>query len=317
MALLFGKKGLAAGLSLSSDHVRYVELERSGGGLSVARAGEVELGPGIVDGEMIADVQALEGKLEELKSYIGGHWGAPVSLSLPSRDVLLRIVEMPSLAPDEAKEALKWDFEKYFPFPYAEAVFDLSPVDLPGEPDVTTSRFLVAAARLRVVEGLMEVTKRVGIKVNAVEPSGVPLYRSFKGAHTESDIITGTMVVSVGSLSSQIIVGFGDNGIIYRTLLFGGRPKDGMDSSSGFVAVAREVSSTFTYLASQFREMRVDEIILCGDYGKEELLKEELQKATDTAVVVKDPWEIWNIRGAPADRWGWETALGLAVRDLS
>ena len=316
MQRLFGKKGLAAGLSLASGHVRYVELERAGGDLAVARSGEVELGPGIIDGEMIVDVQALEGKLEELKSYIGGQWGNPVTLGLPSRDVLLRIVEMPSMELEEAREALKWDFEKYFPFPYADAVFDLSQVDLPGELDVTNSRFLVAAARLRVVEGLLETVKKVGIKVNAIEPAGVPLYRSFKGTSV-TDMMTGTMVVCVGALSSHIVVGFGDNGIIYRTLLFGGRPKTGLEPKSSFMAIAREVSSTFTYLASQFRDMRVDEVILCGDYGMENSLREELQKATETAVIVSDPWEIWKVRGAPAKKQGWEIALGLAVRDLS
>ena len=95
MVAFFAKKSLAAGLSLGTGHIRYVELERSSGELSVAKSGEVEVGPGIIDGEMITDVQALEGKLEELKSYIGGQWGNPVTLSLPSRDVLLRIVECP------------------------------------------------------------------------------------------------------------------------------------------------------------------------------------------------------------------------------
>lgn len=81
--------------------------------------------------------------------------------------------------------------------------------------------------------------------------------------------------------------------------------------------MAREVSSTFTYLGSQFREMRVDEIVVAGDYTEQEDLKTSIEAVTAVPVLVSDPWKEWGIVGAPEERTGWEAAVGLAVRSLT
>jgi len=310
---LFGRSDKKAGLSLSSDALRYIELEGRVGDLSVARSGEVPIEGSAIDQEMISDTRSLEDHLMTLKSFIGGSWAPGVVLGMPSREVLMRIVEMPAMEKEDAREALKWDFEKYFPFPYGEAVFDLSFVDTPGEPDVATSRFLVAAARLRVVESILEMAKRVGLKIDAIEPLNVPLYRCVKGPG-KGGPLTGTMVVYIGNTNSQIIVGFGDNGILYRTLLVGGEGQKGTDDP--YTAISREVSSTFTYLGSQFRELRVDEVVLCGDYAGDRELTESVANVSAAPVLVSDPWSAWGIKGAPDSPLGWEPTVGLAVRDL-
>lgn len=311
---LFGRGNKFAGLSLSSGSLRYIELEGRAGDLSVARSGEVSIEGTAIEQEMISDTRSLEDHLMTLKGFIGGSWAPGTVLGMPSREVLVRIVEMPSMEKEDAREALKWDFEKYFPFPYSEAVFDLSPVDTPGESDPGTARFLVAAARLRVVENLLDIAKRAGLVVGAIEPLNVPLYRCVKGPMAQGPIM-GTMVVYVGRTSSQIIVGFGDNGILYRTLLVGGKERPGSDGP--FAAVSREVASTFTYLASQFRELRVDEVVLCGDHAGDRELTESVSEVSAAPVLVSDPWSAWGIKGAPEERGGWEPTLGLAVRDLA
>lgn len=122
------------------------------------------------------------------------------------------------------------------------------------------------------------------------------------------------MVVSVGRNSSQIVVGFEDNGILYRTLLVGGEASS--ESGGSFAAIAREVSSTFTYLGTQFREMNVEEIILGGDYAGAQALKDSVESVASVPVIISDPWSLWEIHGAPEQRSGWESAIGLAVRDL-
>lgn len=262
---------------------------------------------------MIADTHSLESHLLGMKEALGGKWADGVVIGMPSRDVLLRVVEMPAMEIDDAREALKWDFDKYFPFPYSDATFDLGPVSAPGEGDRESIRYIVAAARLHVVNSLLDIARRVGIKTEAVEPVNVALYRCAKGAETRP--AEGTMVVSVGPGSSQIVVGYDDNGILYRTLLVGGETPAG--PGGPFAPVAREVSSTFTYLGSQFREMRVDEIVICGDYATAKSLRDAIESVTSVPVLVSDPWNDWGIYGAPDERAGWEASIGLAVRSLT
>lgn len=261
---------------------------------------------------MISDTQSLESHLLGIKESLGGNWASSVVIGMPSRDVLLRIVEMPPMALDDAREALKWDFDKYFPFPYAEATFDMGVVATPGDADRENQKYIVAASRLHVVHSLLDVARKVGISTEAIEPVNVALFRCARGLIPRPAV--SSMVVSVGRNSSQIVVGFEDNGILYRTLLVGGEASSG--SGDAFASVAREVSSTFTYLGSQFREMKVEEVILGGDYSAESSLKDAIESVAAVPVLISDPWGTWGIRGAPEKKAGWESSIGLAVRNL-
>ena len=265
-----------------------------------------------VEQEMIADINSLESQLLTIKDTLGGAWPRSVVMGIPSRDVLLRIVEMPSMEIDDAREALKWDFDKYFPFPYAEATFDLGIISTPGEGERENQKYIVAAARLHVVQSLLEIARKVGLRAEAVEPVNVALFRCARGMIPRP--AEGSMVVSVGRYSSQIVVGYRDNGILYRTLLVGGETTSG--SGESFAAVAREVSSTFTYLGSQFREMKVEEIMLGGDYADDQSLRDAIESVASFPVIISDPWSTWGIRGAPENSAGWESSIGLAVRSL-
>lgn len=289
-----------------------MEIEGKAGDLSLGRSAEARFESVAVEQEMIADIQSLESQLLVIKDTLGGNWAHSVVMGIPSRDVLLRIVEMPPMETEDAREALKWDFDKYFPFPYAEATFDLGVIDTPGDADRESQKYIVAAARMHVVQALLDIARRVGIRAEAVEPVNVALFRCARGMIPVP--AEGSMVVSVGRNSSQIVVGYKDNGILYRTLLVGGEASSG--SGESFAAVAREVASTFTYLGSQFREMKVDEIILGGDYADDQSLKDAIESVASSPVLISDPWSTWGIRGAPEHSAGWESSIGLAVRGL-
>jgi len=280
--------------------------------MSLARSAEARVEGVAIEQEMIADVHSLESHLNSIRDMIGGNWARSVVIGMPSRDVLLRIVEMPPMEIEDAREALKWDFDKYFPFPYAEATFDLGVVATPSDYDRDNQKYIVAAARMHVVQSLLDVARKVGIRAEAVEPVNVALFRCARGMIPRPS--AGSMVVSVGRNSSQIVVGFEDNGILYRTLLVGGEAS--MESGGSFAAVAREVSSTFTYLGTQFRDMKVEEIILGGDFAVNQALKDSVESVASVPVIVSDPWSLWGIHGAPEQRNGWESSIGLAMRDL-
>ena len=217
---LFRKSVSAAGLALGTGALRYVELEGSPGDLTVSVSSERPIDGMAIEQEMIADAHTLEAHLLGMKESLGGRWADPVVIGMPPRDVLLRVVEMPSMDASDAREALKWDFDKYFPFPYADATFDLGPINTLGEGARESARYVVAASRLHVVNSLLDIARRAGIKVAAVEPANVALYRCAGGSNRGP--AEGSMVVSVGRSSSQIVVGYGGDGVLYRTLLVGG-----------------------------------------------------------------------------------------------
>jgi type IV pilus assembly protein PilM len=183
-----------------------------------------------IEQEMIADAHSLESHLLGMKEALGGKWADRVVIGMPSRDVLLRIVEMPPMETSDAREALKWDFDKYFPFPYSDATFDLGPVSSPVEGEKESIRYIVAAARLHVVNSLLDIARRVGIKTEAVEPVNVALYRCVKGSGLRP--AEGTMVVSVGKNSSQIVWATATTACSTAPSLWGAARRPGLEGPS-------------------------------------------------------------------------------------
>lgn len=302
-----------AGLSLESGVIRYVELEGGIGNLKVIRKSEVSTETGVIQQDMVSDYAALEQSLNALKSQIGGHWPLQATIGIPPRDVLIRVVELPSMSTQDAREAFRWEFDKYFPFSSLEASFDLAPVILPSaEEGSDKSRFIVAGTRTRTIDRIVETARRAGLTAGPVEPTNLAVYRSATGPLPPSE--TGHLLVSIGRESTQVIMGYRGDGLLYRTFLVGGAGKT--PAADAFGAIVREALSTIAYTRSQYRNLNIDRIYLTGEFGRTEGLSEQLEQGSGLPVSVLNPWEVWGISNSGEASSGFDAAIGLALRDL-
>ncbi len=302
-----------AGLSFESGVIRYVELEGGIGNLKLVRKGEISTETGVIQQDMVSDYAALEQSLNSLKSQIGGHWPRQAVIGIPPRDVLIRVVELPSMPTQDAREAFKWEFDKYFPFSSLEATFDLAPVILPStEEGSDKSRFIVAATRTRTIDRIVETAKRAGLTAGPVEPTNLAIYRSAVGPLPPSE--SGHLLVSIGRESTQVIMGYRGDGFLYRTFLVGGAGKT--PSADAFSAIVREAVSTIAYTRSQYRNLNIDRIFLSGEFGRTEGLPEQLEQASGLPVSVLNPWDTWGIPAGTESPAGYDAAIGLALRDV-
>jgi len=301
-----------AGLSLESGVIRYIELEGGIGNLGVVRRGEISTESGVIQQDMVSDYAALEQSLNALKAQIGGHWPRHATIGIPPRDVLTRVVELPNMSPQDAREAFKWEFDKYFPFSSLEATFDLAPVTLPTtEEGEDKARFIIAATRSRTIDKVIETAKRAGLAAGPIEPINLALYRSAAGPLPPSD--SGHLLVSIGRESTQVIMGYRGDAILYRTFLVGGAGKT--PSVDAFTPIVREALSTIAYTRTQYRSLSIDRIFLSGEFGRTEGLPEQLEQGSGLPVSVLNPWEVWGIPVSGDTPSGFDAAIGLALRD--
>ncbi len=302
-----------AGLSLESGVIRYIELEGGIGNLSVVRRGEVSTETGVIQQDMVSDYGTLEQSLNALKAQVGGHWPRQAAIGIPPRDVLIRVVELPNMSPQDAREAFKWEFDKYFPFSSLEATFDLAHVTLPTtEEGADKARFIVAATRTRTIDRIVETARRAGLTAGPVEPTNLAIYRSAAGPLPPSE--SGHLLVSIGRESTQVIMGYRGDGMLYRTFLVGGAGKT--PSADAFTAIVREALSTIAYTRSQYRSLNIDRIFLSGEFGRTEGLPEQLEQGSGLPVSVLNPWDVWGIPVSGDTPPGFDAAIGLALRDV-
>jgi type IV pilus assembly protein PilM len=317
MASMFAKrpkrnKNSIAGVALHGDSVRYLELSGVVGSLDIVRQEMIPLERGVVVKDSITDMGKVLSALEELKSALGG-FSCPVVLGIPPRDVILRLLDYPRMDIEDVKEALQLEFDKYFPYPYKEAAADISEVEVPSR-DASDKVFVLAATcRRRTVNDIMRITSKVGISLSAIEPINVAFFRAAIGSMGRPG---GFFVVFVEPESTHIMLGYRDNGILFRSASVDLTTQDLRDSDEGLMPILRDVQNTIIFAGNQYKELTPDSLILGGVLGKDSRLPLLLESGAAVSVTVLDVEELWGTASPVGGMEGFEAAFGLAVRSL-
>jgi type IV pilus assembly protein PilM len=310
---LWGKKKSLAGLFVFGDKMQYLALDGKRGSLSVKAMVEVGLDMAPTQRDVWSDLVALEGHLLKLKKEMGGKWPGSAVLGIQSKDVMVKVVQVPRMDERDMKEAFKFEFDKHFPFPSQEAVFDLAMIDHPLDSGGETAFAVAAASRSRPVESFLQVCNKAGLMIQSVEPSAVAMLRALQGPDVPPEPCN--LYVMAGFHTSLIVIAYKDNGILYRSVSYAfgkGRPAE-----DAFTSFAREIYSSANYAATQFNGLSVGKIYLGGyglHYGEE--IREAVASMTSIPIDLTDPWNVWEIKDPPDDRWGWDVVLGLALRGV-
>ena len=78
----------------------------------------------------------------------------------------------------DIRDALSLEFEKYFPYPWAESAADITEVEVPVRDASAKSTVLVATCKLDYMRDLLRTAERAGIPIAAVEPMNVAFFRA-------------------------------------------------------------------------------------------------------------------------------------------
>ncbi|MDR1377057.1 MAG: pilus assembly protein PilM [Synergistaceae bacterium] len=319
MASIFAKKGASknkggtfAGIALHGDSLRYLELNGTRGALKVVKQEIVPISQGAIVKDSLVNLDMVMSAFEGLKSAVGG-FHCPVILGIPSRDVILRLVEYPKMSIEDVKEALQFEFDKYFPYPYQEAAADVAEVEVPNPDAADKSTILVATCRQRIVNDIVRATSRVGVSLAAVEPMNVAFFRAAIGPDMRSGSY---FVVFVEPESTQIMLGYKDNGILFRSTAVDLTSREMRDSEEGVMPILRDIQNTIIFTGNQYRGLEPTNLILGGIVGKDSRLSALLESAASLSVLALDVWSLWRTPSLLGNVSGFEVAFGLAVRNL-
>jgi type IV pilus assembly protein PilM len=314
MALIKRKDGKTrAGLFIFGGIMQYVVLSRQGGkAYRLEECVDAPYDTGAAGGEVFSNQDVIENNLKNLRKLAGKKWADNVYAGIQSKDVLLRTVELPQMDFADLKDSFRFEFDKFFPIPVDEAIYDVALVDKPGADDVIAeamSQCIAAAVRVSTVENLMLAANRVGLKLAGIEPSPV-LLRCLMGPIFPSGF---NIYALAGLTSSVIIASYRDNGIVFRNTSQAFATDD--PSGKNLANFTRDLQATIKFATTQMRGFVADKIYV-GGYGltHPQGLKASVEDMVNSPVEVVNPWELWTIGNQPKQTYGWEVALGLALR---
>jgi type IV pilus assembly protein PilM len=315
MALLAKKSGkTCGGLFIFGGMMQYVVLSSQGGkSYRLEDCIDAPYDASAYGGEVFANQDIVEQNLKVLKKQVGRKWANRTYAGIQSKDVLLRTVELPRMELADLKESFRFEFDKFFPIPVDEAIYDVAVIDKPGGDDPISeavTQCLASAVRVSAVENFMIAADRVGLKLNGIEPSPVAILRCLMGPIFPSGF---NVYALAGLVSSIVIAAYRDNGIVYRNTAQSFATDD--PSGRNVANFTRDLQSTIKFATTQMRGFVADKVYI-GGYGLSNCrsLRSSVEDMVNSPVETINPWEIWTIGNQPKQTYGWEVALGLALR---
>lgn len=342
----FGPKII--GLDLSDLSVKVFQIESEGGRDIVRGHGSLDIPSGnIEDGriinknEVVSAIRAVL-KLPSAKKINSNK----VICSLPESKAFLRIITIPKMTEDEAKEAVKWEMEANMPMPLAEVYFDWQFID---NDSTDKQRVLTAAVSKEVVDSWMDVLTEAGLDVYGLEVESVASIRSLAGKNSSKDEIS--LIVDLGARRTSFIIAegvvpyftssipFSSEGIndaISKSLNLSSEEAEKVKINNGIENknadnpiyssvssllenLVNEITKTMDFYGEMSKQSReISKVIMCGGGSNMKGLAEFLSQRINKEVVAGNPWINLELGGKlPAinnqDSVRYATAIGLAL----
>ena len=227
---LLSPKIEAVGLEVGTANLKVVEL-RAGSPPALATLAMRPMPPGLVQEDQIVDPQGLADEVKALFDEAGISKRFVVA-SVGNRQVIIRGINVPKMSLDELDEAIKWEAERYIPFPIDEVVLDYYVLDNPNDvEDGGQLEVVIAAAKLDLVTQQVEYMKLAGLEPVVLDVKPFALLRSLKGAMlgdklTKSALSSDTytqsgevgVVLEIAATQTTITLVRGDRFILNRNI---------------------------------------------------------------------------------------------------
>ena len=186
----------AAGLEIGTSALKLVDL-RPGKPPALNALAVRPMPPGLIQEDQVVDQAGLA---EEIKALMGdaGINRRFVVTAVSNRQAITRNINVPKMTLSELEEAIKWEAERYIPFPVDEVVLDYFVLDNPDDVEEGGQlEVVIAAARLDLVSQQVDYLKLAGLEPVVVDIKPFSLLRSLKGSllgeHLNKTTLTGSL----------------------------------------------------------------------------------------------------------------------------
>ena len=200
---LFNPRTEAAGLEIGTSALKVVELS-GGTPPSLSTLATRPMPPGLVQDDQVVDAPGLA---EEIKALFeeAGITKRFVVTAVSNRQAITRNIQVPKMSLAELDEAIKWEAERYIPFPIDEVVLDYYVLDNPEDVEEGGQlEVVIAAARLDMVTQQVDYLRLAGLEPVVVDVKPFSLLRSLRGSllgeHLNKTTLTGTGYTEAGEI---------------------------------------------------------------------------------------------------------------------
>jgi Tfp pilus assembly PilM family ATPase len=312
-------KKSSVGVYIGNNYVSVVELKGRLGTTKVSKFKQVEVSPkdkaeisgsfqvGAAEskkasGEEINLIAAVQRALRE-----AGIITEDVYTSLPGKDVMVRIFEMPRIPKSEWETAIKFESRKYIPFKPEDIIYDFQVIE--DKVKENKLKVLFVASKKETVERQVSLLRQAGLRVLDMEMAPFSLMRIFQVSGWLNRAVINVIVdLDLGNTGNINIVKDGLSlfcrDISIYSLAFGGSS----DKKVLLDNLVDEIHSSFNYFRGHLpADVSVGKVVLCGEGIQDEWV-EPLGKELGVPVEKRDP-----LVALGAKSGGFSSPVGLSI----
>ncbi|MGB4337515.1 MAG: type IV pilus assembly protein PilM [Bacillota bacterium] len=211
------------GLDIGTSRIKMVELAARPDGVELVRAAMESIPAGaIVEGKILDPVSMADAIRRAMAA--GKFRSREVVAAVAGQGVVVRHARFPRMPEEELKDAMKWEAQKYIPYPVEEAMLDFTVLPASSS-DQQGMEVMLVAAPAELVNSHLEAMELAGLTVVAVDVQPFTMLRALRqlspsgtaGAEDGS-----VAYVDVGAGTTDIVIANGEVVRFTRIVPIGG-----------------------------------------------------------------------------------------------
>lgn len=227
---LLQSRPAAIGVEIGTSAIKVVAL-RAGSPPSLQHAVMIPTPIGSMRDGLVVEPQAVA---NELKNLLAEHRITTryAVTAVPNQSAVTRNIMVPKMERKDLQEAIKWEAEKYIPYPIDDVSLDYDLLDDPATvPENGQMEVVVAAAPTEAVARQVEVLRLAGLEPTVIDLKSFAALRALRGnllgEHLTKSTLTGTrytesgevaLVIEIGASSSVINLVRGERVLLTRNI---------------------------------------------------------------------------------------------------
>ncbi len=191
------------GLDISDISLKLVQFQEIGKRYGVAALSDTSIPKDVIVGDTIEDPKVLVRVVREAVSQpkFGKITTAQVVASIPETKSFVRVIQMPVLSEQEAKEAVPFEAEAYIPLPIGQVYLDWEILGPSPSREGGKMTVLITAAPKDYVDDFVKILKDAGLRPLALEVESQATARSLVASANEAVIIA-----DIDTMRSSLII---------------------------------------------------------------------------------------------------------------
>lgn len=140
-----------------------------------------------------------------------------ICFTISSTENIIREIKLPLMKDDEIKNVLSYEIEQYIPDPY-NYVIDYKYLGTAFDDD-KTMRIMIAASPRKIIDGYVELSDSLKLRLEAIDVYNNSLYKAIKKVNIPKAT---TAIIDIGAALTNITIIDKEIYIFSRTMPFGG-----------------------------------------------------------------------------------------------